>query len=377
MGYPVVLKLHSETVTHKTDVGGVQLDLTGEGAVRDAFEAIRVGVTQAMGAEHFLGVTVQPMVQMEGYELILGVSPDPQFGPVLLFGTGGQLVEVYGDRALGLPPLTTTLARRMMARTKIYRALQGVRGRPPVDLPALEAILVRFARLVTEQPLIREMDINPLVASPQGLLALDARVLLYGAEVGADQVPRPAIRPYPSQYAGTAALKNGDTVAIRPIRPDDEQCLIAFHESLSEQSVSQRYFRPFALSQRVTHERLARIAFNDYDREIALVALAGDEIIAVARLSKASTLAADAGEWEGRISLIIRDASQGQGLGTEMLSRLLTVARDERLARVRADILAANAPMQAICRKLGFTLGPPQGVPGVVSAEIALGMAHP
>jgi len=311
---------------------------------------------------------------LEGYELILGVSPDPQFGPVLLFGTGGQLVEVYGDRALGLPPLTTTLARRMMARTKIYRALLGVRGRPPVDLPALEAVLVRFARLVTEQPLIREMDINPLVASPQGLLALDARVLLYGAEVGADQMPRPAIRPYPSQYAGTASLKNGDAVAIRPIRPDDEGRLIAFHESLSERSVSQRYFRPLALSQRVAHERLARIAFNDYDREIALVALAGDEIIAVARLSKASTLAADAGEWEGRVSLIIRDASQGQGLGTGMLGRLLLVARDERLARVRADILAANAPMQALCRKLGFTLGPPQGVPGVISAEIALGM---
>ena len=374
MGYPVVLKLHSETVTHKTDVGGVQLDLTGEEAVRDAFEAIRAGVTRAAGAEHFLGVTVQPMVRLEGYELILGVSPDPQFGPVLLFGTGGQLVEVYGDRALGLPPLTTTLARRMMARTKIYRALQGVRGRPPADLPALEAILVRFARLVTEQPLIREMDINPLVASPQGLLALDARVLLYGAEVGTDQVPRPAIRPYPSQYAGMAVLKNGDTVAIRPIRPDDEQCLIAFHESLSEQSVAQRYFRPLALSQRITHERLARIAFNDYDREIALVALAGDEIIAVARLSKANTLAADAGEWEGRISLIIRDASQGQGLGTEMLRRLLTVARDERLACVRADVLAANASMQAICRKLGFTLGPPQGVPGVVSAEMVLGV---
>lgn len=369
LGYPVVLKLHSETVTHKTDVGGVQLNLRDEQAVRRAFDAIRDGVTQAAGKGHFDGVTVQPMVKLDGYELILGASPDPQFGPVLLFGTGGQLVEVYGDRALGLPPLTTTLARRMMARTKIYKALQGVRGRPPVDIAALDALLVRFAQLIVEQPFIKELDINPLVASPERLLALDARVLLYGPEADATAPLRPAIRPYPTQYVGTTALKNGTTLTVRPIRPDDEPRLVAFHESLSEQSVSQRYFQPFALGQRVAHERLARIAFNDYNREIALVALDGEAIIAVARLSKASAHAAEAGRTEGRFSLLISDAYQGQGLGTELLRRLRAIAHDEGLGRLSADILAVNAPMQRLCEKLGFTLSTPHGDPSVVTAE--------
>ena len=166
VGYPVVLKLHSETITHKTDVGGVQLNLADAEAVRHAYRAIADSVRQHAGADHFQGVTVQPMIRLDGYELIVGSSLDPQFGPVLLFGTGGQLVEVFQDRALGLPPLNTTLARRMMERTRIYRALQGVRGRRPVDLTALEHLMVRFSRLVVEQRGIKEIDINPLLASP-------------------------------------------------------------------------------------------------------------------------------------------------------------------------------------------------------------------
>jgi len=275
-----------------------------------------------------------------------------------------------GARALGLPPLTTTLARRMMARTKIYRALQGVRGRPPVDMTALEAVVVRFAQLIVEQPLIKEMDINPLVASPERLIALDARVLLYGADTDGAALPRPAIRPYPSQYVGGATLKGGATITVRPIRPDDEPRLVAFHESLSEQSVSQRYFQPFALGQRVAHERLSRIAFNDYDREIALVVLADEVIIAVARLSKASAHAAAVGQTAGRFSLVISDAYQHQGLGTELLQRLRTVAHDENLSRLSADVLAGNAPMQRLCERLGFTLSPAHGEPSVVTAEI-------
>ena len=197
LGYPVVLKLHSQTITHKTDVGGVQLNLTDAEAVRRAFRAIEQSVRRHVGAEHFLGVTVQPMVRLDGYELIIGSSLDPQFGPVLLFGAGGQLVEVFKDRALALPPLNTTLARRMMERTRIFQALQGVRGRQPVDLAALERLLVRFSQLVVEQPRIKEIDINPLLAAPERLIALDARVVLHGAEVDADQLPRPPSAPIP------------------------------------------------------------------------------------------------------------------------------------------------------------------------------------
>jgi Acyl-CoA synthetase (NDP forming) len=373
MGYPVVLKLHSETITHKTDVGGVRLNLRDEAAVREAFAAIEAAVREKEGEGHFLGVAVQPMVKLEGYELIFGASPDPQFGPVLLFGTGGQLVEVYEDSALGLPPLTTTLARRMMRRTKIYKALKGVRGRPPVDFALLERTLVRFSQLIAEQPLIKELDINPLLISHEQMIALDARVVLYDQDVHEEAIPRPAIRPYPAQYAGEVTLKDGAKVAVRPIRPDDEPRLIAFHETLSEHTVALRYYRPFDLSQRVAHERLQRIVFNDYDREIALVALSGDDVIAVARLSKTNLGATAVGGAEGRFSLLISDQHQNRGLGTELLRKLIEVARGEGISLLRAEILAQNAPMQSVARRLGFTLGEPHGDPSVVTAEMPLG----
>ena len=164
---------------------------------KTAFQTIKQAVTEKVGAEHFQGVTVQPMAKLDGYELIIGSSLDPQFGPVILFGTGGQLVEVFKDRALALPPLNSTLARRMMEQTKILKALKGVRGRKPVDLAALAELLVRFSQLVVEQPWIKEIDINPLLASPERLLALDARVVVHGPEISEDKLPTSAIRPYP------------------------------------------------------------------------------------------------------------------------------------------------------------------------------------
>src|SRR5947209_4726480 len=272
IGYPVVLKLYSETITHKTDVGGVHLNLAGADAVRSAYRAIEASVREKVGAEHFLGVTVQPMITLDGYELILGSSLDPQFGPVLLFGSGGQLVEVYRDRALALPPLTTTLARRMMEQTRIFTALKGVRGRPPVDLIALEHLLVRFSYLVVEQRQIKEIDINPLLASPERLLVLDARVVLHGPEISEDQLPEPAIRPYPMQYVHSWTLRDSTPVTIRPIRPEDEPLMVKFHKTLSDRSVYFRWLHMLGLSQRVAHEQLISICFIDYDREMALVA---------------------------------------------------------------------------------------------------------
>ncbi|MBV9610789.1 MAG: acetate--CoA ligase family protein, partial [Acidobacteria bacterium] len=290
IGYPVVLKLYSETITHKTDVGGVELNLRTPGEVRAAYKRIASAVEKVKGSGHFLGVTVQPMVKLDGYELIIGSSIDLQFGPVLLFGAGGRLVEVAKDRALALPPLNSTLARRMMEQTKIYTALQGVRGRKPVDVSALADLLVCFSDLVVEQPWIKEIDINPLLASPERLLALDARVLVHGPEVREQELPRPAIRPYPMQYVGEWTMTNGERITIRPIRPEDEPLLIKFHGKLSERSVYMRYFQPMKLSTRTAHERLTRICFIDYDREMALVAerqgADGPEIMGVTRLSK-------------------------------------------------------------------------------------------
>src|SRR5580658_2731137 len=208
IGFPIVLKLYSLTITHKTDVGGVQLNLPDAAAVKTAFHAINQSVTEKAGAEHFHGVTVQPMVKLDGYELIVGSSLDSQFGPVLLFGTGGQLVEVFKDRALALPPLNSTLALRLMEQTKIFTALKGVRGRKPIDLKALEELLVRFSQLVVEQPWIKEIDINPLLASPERLLALDARLVVHGPGVTLEQLPKAAIRPYPWRYASSWTMKD-------------------------------------------------------------------------------------------------------------------------------------------------------------------------
>ena len=199
IGSSVVLKVYSATITHKTDVGGVKLNLRGAGAVRRAYRQIQLAVTKHNRGEDFLGVTVEPMIAFDGCELILGSRLDPQFGPVLLFGAGGPLVEVFKDRALALPPLNATLARRVIEQTRIFAALKGVRGRGPADLAALDQLLVRFSQLVAEQRWIKEIDINPLVASASGLIALDARMVLHSAEAREDELPRPGIRPYPSQ----------------------------------------------------------------------------------------------------------------------------------------------------------------------------------
>ncbi|MCA9969415.1 MAG: bifunctional acetate--CoA ligase family protein/GNAT family N-acetyltransferase [Anaerolineales bacterium] len=372
IGYPVVLKLNSETITHKTDVGGVRLDLALPEEVRHAYESMERAVTQKYSAADFLGVTVQPMLNLkEGYELIIGASPDPQFGPVLLFGTGGTLVEVFRDRALGLPPLTTTLARRMMEETRIYHALLGVRGRPPVDLAALDALLVRFSQLVVEQRWINEIDINPLFASADEIIALDARVVLHAPEVTEAELPRLAIRPYPSQYVQPFTAEDGTAFVIRPIRPEDEPLMVDFHRSLSEQSVYMRYFRAFQYDKRVEHDRLVRICFVDYDRDLALVTerthpeTGEKEIVAAGRLSRVH--GRELGEAE--FALLVNDACQGKGIGTEMLRRLLEFGRDEGIERVTAYMLPENRGMRHICQQLGFTF---EREADLVKAEIDL-----
>lgn len=356
IGYPVVLKLHSHTITHKTDVGGVQLNLPAERGVRDAYQRIRQSVAAKVGGEHFEGVTVQPMIRLsDGYELILGSSVDSQFGPVLLFGTGGQLVEVFKDRSLALPPLNTTLARRMMEQTKIFKALRGVRGRKPVDLQELDGILVKFSRLVCEQPWIKEMDINPLLVSADRIIALDARVVVHGQEICEQQLPATVIRPYPLQYVWQEQLKDGSSVTVRPIGPEDEPLVKDFHKHLSEQTIYFRYFRVINYTQRVAHERLTKICFIDYDREIAIVAERkrpdGErEILAVGRLAK--SLDQD----EGEFAVIVADHAQRLGLGTIFLRRIVEMAKAEKVKRVVGNILTENVGMLKISERLGFKI---------------------
>ncbi|RME83556.1 MAG: GNAT family N-acetyltransferase, partial [Caldilineae bacterium] len=356
IGFPVVVKLHSHTITHKTDVGGVRLNLKDAAAVEHAFLDMQRQVSEKFSPEDFLGVTVQPMLNLdEGYELIIGSSIDAQFGPVLLFGTGGVMVEVYKDSALGLPPLNTTLARRMMERTKIYKALQGVRGREPVDLEELEKLMARFSQLVVEQPWIKEIDINPLLASPRRLIALDARVLLFDPNTPEAELPRPAIRPYPTQYTIQWTVpRTGEVLDFRPIRPEDEPLMVEFHRALSDQTVRMRYERLLRLEERVAHDRLAQICFADYERQIAIVAERTDpetgkrEILAVARLSKIP------GTHEATFGLLVRDDWQGTGMGTALMSTLLDIAELEGVKHISATILPDNEAMKRICGKLGF-----------------------
>jgi acetyltransferase len=355
LSVPVVLKLYSETITHKTDVGGVKLNLQNEQAVRLAWREIKQSVGEKAKPSDFLGVTVQPMIKMDGYELILGSSIDPQFGPVILFGAGGQLVEVFKDRALGLPLLNATLARRMMEQTRIYAALKGVRGRKPVDLAELEELLVRFSYLVAEQRWIKEIDINPLLASAARTIALDARVVLHDPAMDEKDLPKLAIRPYPNQYVSEWRTKNGTAVTIRPIRPEDEPLMVEFHQTLSESTVNQRYFSLLRLEKRIAHERLTRICFNDYDCEIPLVVDlkhpdGQHEILGVGRLNKTHGLD------EARFAIVISDAWQGQGLGTQLMKLLIDVSRQEKLTRITGSMLPKNVQMRRICQNVGFQL---------------------
>jgi len=384
---PVVLKIHSETITHKSDVGGVKLNLRGSAAVLRAYREIErncrasVSAPNAFGVrrnalQKFLGVTVQPMIAHDGYELILGSSIDAQFGPVLLFGTGGVFVEVFKDHALALPPLNRTLARRLMERTQIYAALKGsasvpacdnphtrkrgahatlgFRGRGPIDLGALEELLVRFSRLVIEQPWIKEIDINPLLVSPKQIVALDARVLLHDPQTRESDLPRPPIRPYPTDYVTTRKIRSVE-VTIRPIRPEDEPLMVKFHKTLSDRSVHLRYFGLVSLERRIMHERLRRVCFIDYDREIALVADRKNrdgthQILGVGRLIK------EHGTDEAEFAVLISDPWQGKGFGSELLKLLVQIGRNEGLRRITGHISPENTTMKTVSEEAGFTV---------------------
>lgn len=353
IGYPVVLKLHSTTITHKARVGGVRLNLSSDQNVLDAFSEIGTAVERAAGPGNFHGVTVQPMVNLQGYELIFGSSVDAQLGPVILFGAGGSMVEVFRDQSLGLPPLTSTLARRIMERTKIYSVLRSGQG-TTVDLAALEQLFVRFASLVVEYPRIREIDINPILVQPQGCLALDARVVLHPAGVLDADLPRPAIRPFPRKYVSRFTNRQGREFLVRPIRPEDETLLAKFHQTLSDRTVYARYAQLLSLSKRTLHDRLARLCFIDYDRQMALVAIdpttPDANLVAVVRLIKFHEVNS------AEFAIVISDAYQRQGLGSYLMNRLVEIGHDEHLDKIIGYIQPTNVAMLALCRRMGFRI---------------------
>jgi acetyltransferase len=300
-----------------------------------------------------------------GLPLHLSSHPDPQFGPVLRFGVGGPLGSPLNDVAIGLPPLNTTLARRVMEQTRIYRTLHQ-----HVNLDALAALLVRFSQLVAEQRWIESISLDPLLAQGDQIVAAEATVRLYGPDVRETDLPRLAIRPYPSHQVQPWALRDGTPIVMRPIRPEDEPLLVTFHQTVSEKSVYLRYFFPMKLSQRISHERLARISFVDYDRAVVLAAERSDAttgektILAVGRLNKLRDGSS------GEFAVLVNDAWQGHGLGTELLRRLIAYGKEEGITRIIGHVLPDNRGMQAVARKLGFRLS--TGSEGVITAELTL-----
>jgi acetyltransferase len=353
LGYPVVLKLHSVTVTHKSNVGGVQLDLTDAASVRDAFATIRKNLARLRPEVAFEGVTVQQMVRDHGYELIVGSSVDAQFGPVILFGAGGTLVEILQDRALALPPINRSLARRLIERTQIYQALLGTRGKPPIDFDALETLLVRFSHLLCDCQDLLEVDMNPVLASPERVVALDARVVLAPADLPPDQRPRLAIRPYPDQYTSRFQLADGTEVLIRAIRPEDEPLVIEFHAGHSARTIRMRFF---GMVKQLSRDSLIRLCHLDYDRAMGLVAEFRDggrpQLCGVSRyyLDPASRVA--------EFAVVIGDAWQGKGLGYHLMQRLIEVARQNGAVKLVGTVLRENAAMLKLTDEMRFTQSP-------------------
>jgi acetyltransferase len=356
-----VVKLLSTTLTHKSDVGGVRLNLADAEAVRAAFAAIRDGVARLGKPEAFEGVTVQPMVRDHGLELIVGSSVDRQFGPVILFGAGGVLVETLRDSALALPPMNRTLARRLMERTRIYSALKGVRGKGPVNLEGLETLLVRFSQFLVDFPEVAEVDMNPVLASPERVLALDARVLLAPPNV---PPPRLAIHPFPNQYTAPFTLRNGSAVTVRALGPEDEPLIVDMHGRHSEHTLRMRYF---SLVKTLARDSLIRLCHLDYDREMALTAVTpdGGTMLGVSRYY----LSRETGEAE--FALIVSDAYQRQGLGRHLLERLIAVARERGVRKLTGQVLVENAPMLELVRSMGFR-EPQPARDGIAQVELSL-----
>ncbi|OQX16113.1 MAG: GNAT family N-acetyltransferase [Desulfobacteraceae bacterium IS3] len=350
MGFPVAMKISSREITHKSDAGGVKLNLRNPEDVRDAFKTVVTDAKAYNPNARIDGVTIQPMLKRPDYELIIGAKKDRDFGPVILFGMGGIMTEILKDRAIALPPLNRLLARNLMEDTKVFRILQGYRNHPPANLVLLEEILIRLAQLVTDFSEIEELDMNPVLAVENDICAVDARVMLK-----ASAVPAPlhlVISPYPNQHESNVTTKEGVNLSVRPIRPEDADLFVKMFESLSPQSV---YFRFFSPIKHLRHDMLARFTQTDYDREIALVAIretpeSGEEMLGSARVIT------EYNPKHAEFSVLVRDSWQGKGIGACLLEKCLEIAQGWDIEKVWGIVLPENRQMIALGKKLGFDI---------------------
>ncbi len=352
IGYPVVLKIHSPQITHKTDVGGVVLNLPSDDKVRTAFEEITTRAKEKQPEAEIIGVTVQKMVSYpNSFELIMGAKKDPVFGAVIMVGMGGTAAEVFRDRALGLPPLNETLARRMLESLKSWPLLQGYRGKPGANIDRLIEIIMRFSYLVADYPEIKELDINPLVVTPEDVLALDARVIIDRDMVVHTHRPYAhlAIRPYPEEYVTQRKLKDGTPVILRPIKPEDEPM---WHELLGSCSTQSLWFRFSYLFKQTTHEMASRYCFIDYDREMGIVAEVEED--GQRKLIGVGRLVADADHNTAEYAIIVVDRWHGHGLGGLLTDYCLELGKPWGVKKIVAEVSKGNSRMLATFRNRGF-----------------------
>lgn len=366
LGLPVALKILSPDVTHKSDVGGVALDLETLKAVEEAAEAMKARLKSLLPTARLAGFTVQKMARRpNAHELLIGVATDPTFGPYLVFGQGGKAVEVINDFALGLPPLNMNLAAELIARTRVAKLLQGYRDLPPADLAALRLTLLQVSQLIIDMPEITELDINPLLADEKGVLALDARIVLTPARDG--RSPRLAIRPYPRELEEWTTSTTGRKVLLRPIRPEDEGAHQAFFARLTPEDIR---FRFFGLVRQIPHTEMARFTQIDFDREMAFIATAADEKGQPETLGVVRAVA-DPDQQRSEFAIIVRSDMKGLGLGQMLLEKMIRYCRQRGYREMVGEVLRENRPMLALAHRLGFASRVlPDG--GTVEVKLAL-----
>jgi acetyltransferase len=351
-GGTVAVKILSPDIIHKSDIGGVQLDLTTENAVRNAVDDILARAARLQPEAKITGVTVQPMVRRpKARELIAGIADDPTFGPVIVFGRGGTAVEVINDKALALPPLDLKLASDLIARTRVSRILKAYRDVPAADEHAVALVLVKLAQLAADLPEVREIDINPILADSSGVIAVDARVAVapdVGVRKGRGH-PRFAVRPYPREWERVIVTRSGKSVLVRPVRPEDEEIFLHFFKQVSAEDLRLRFFAPV---RDFSHAFLARLTQMDYARAIAFVAIDPE----TSEMMGAVRLHADANHETGEYAILMRSDLKGLGLGWELMRMMIEWAKAEGLRLVEGQVLRENTTMLDMCRRLGFDI---------------------
>ncbi|MGE5777761.1 MAG: GNAT family N-acetyltransferase [Hyphomicrobiales bacterium] len=367
LGCPVVLKILSPDITHKSDVRGVVFPLHAPAAVREAAETMLERVRASVPEARIDGFTVQPMVERPGaYELIVGIVEDKQFGPVILFGEGGTAVETIKDTAVALPPLNMPLAREAMARTRIYERLHGIRGHPQAALDEIALTLVKVSQLIVDFSEVVELDINPLLADEFGVMALDARAK--AKRTSEHPAKRLAIRPYPKELEETLALRDGRTLLLRPVRPEDEPAFQDLFSHMSAQDIRMRFFAPKRM---LSHAFAARMTQIDYDRDLALV-LTEPGSPGKAKVYGVASIAADPDGEKAEYAIMLRSDMTGRGLGSLLTRRTIEHCRRRGIREIFGEVLRENKPMLRICKDFGFSTTASQDDPSTIEIRLRL-----